>query len=328
MIHRILSTAQSDGRLRSRAASGVAGSTAPSTDLQSLLRDETRGLYSGPDGLLRAFAYCEKLARSQYENFPSTSRFAPSHLRPHVWAIYAFVCGAAALADENAEAFADWEVKLDRCFHGDAEHPIFVALRETVDKCDIPIQPLRDLLTAFGMDLSVHRYRTWSELMCYAAHAAHPVGRLVLYVFDYRDTSLHNYADDFCVALMLANLWQNVGADLDRDRVYLPEEDRKHFGVSDDALGSRVLTPQFRDLMRYEVARARALFERGRPLIDKVGGDLGFELAMMWQGGITILDKIEAVGYDVFHRRPALKTTDKARIIARAATQRWPQFSR
>jgi phytoene/squalene synthetase len=79
--------------------------------------------------------------------------------------------------------------------------------------------------------------------------------------------------------------------------------------------------------MRYEVARARALFERGRPLIDKVGSDLGFELAMIWNGGMTILDKIEAVNYDVFRRRPTLNAADKARMVARAATQRWPQWS-
>jgi phytoene/squalene synthetase len=130
-----------------------------------------------------------------------------------------------------------------------------------------------------------------------------------------------------CTALQLANFWQDVGVDLSKDRIYLPEEDRKHFGVSDEVLYARVCTPQFRDLMRFEVSRARSLFDRGRPLIDKVGSDLGFELAMIWNGGMTILDKIESVGYDVFKRRPTLNAADKARMVARAATQRWPQWS-
>jgi len=182
------------------------------------------------------------------------------------------------------------------------------------------------MLTAFTMDLSVNRYATFEQLRMYCAHSAHPVGRLVLYIFDYRDPSLHAYSDDMCTALQLANFWQDVGVDLSKDRIYLPEEDRKHFGVSDEALYARIVTPQFRDLMRFEVARARSLFERGRPIIDKVGSDLGFELAMIWNGGMTILDKIEAVGYDVFKRRPTLNGADKARMVARAATQRWPQW--
>jgi squalene synthase HpnC len=294
----------------------------------------TRDEQGQPYSLERAFAYCERMARGHYENFPVASRFVPARLRPYVWSIYAFARSADDFADEahyagrRAAALGFWENELERCFHGEAEHPVFIALRETIEKRDIPIQPLRDLLTAFTMDLSVNRYGTWQQLMTYCAHSAHPVGRLVLYAFDYRDPSLHNYSDDLCTALQLANFWQDVGVDLSKDRIYLPEEDRKHFGVTEEALFARVLTPQFRDLMRYEVARARALFERGRPLIDKVGSDLGFELAMIRHGGMTILDKIEAVGYDVFRRRPTLNAADKARMVARAATQRWPSIGR
>ena len=285
-----------------------------------------------PYSLERAFAYCERMARGHYENFPVASRFVPARLRPYVWAIYAFARSADDFADETryagrrAEALAYWEEQLHRCYHGEAEHPVFVALRETIDQCNIPIQPLQAMLTAFDMDLRINRYATFEQLSTYCAHSAHPVGRLVLYVFDYRDPALHNYSDDLCTGLQLANFWQDVGVDLAKDRIYLPEEDRKHFGVTDEMLFARLCTPQFKDLMRYEVARARALFERGRPLIDKVGSDLGFELAMIWRGGTTILDKIDSVGYDVFRRRPTLNAADKARMVARAATQRWPRF--
>jgi squalene synthase HpnC len=292
----------------------------------------TRDEHGQPYSLERAFAYCERMARGHYENFPVASRFVPARLRPYVWAVYAFARSADDFADESryagqrAEALAFWEEQLHRCFHGEAEHPVFIALREAVDRREIPIQPLQALLTAFHMDLSVGRYTTYNELANYCAHSAHPVGRLVLYIFDYRDPALHAYSDDLCTALQLTNFWQDVGVDLAKDRIYLPEEDRKHFGVTDDMLYARLCTPQFKDLMRYEVARARALFERGRPLIDKVGSDLGFELAMIWRGGTTILDKIEAVGYDVFRRRPTLNAADKARMVAGAATQRWPRL--
>jgi squalene synthase HpnC len=295
--------------------------------------DVTHDESGQPYTLERAFAYCERMARGHYENFPVASRFVPERLRKYVWAVYAFARSADDFADEaryagrRAEALGFWEDQLERCFHGEAEHPIFIALRETIEQCDIPIQPLQSMLTAFTMDLSVSRYSTFREVETYCSYSAHPVGRLVLYIFNYRDTSLHNYSDDMCTALQLTNFWQDVGVDLAKDRIYLPEEDRKHFGVSDEMLYARQATPQFKDLMRYEVARARALFERGRPIIDKVGSDLGFELAMIRAGGMTILDKIEGVGYDVFRRRPTLNGADKARMIARAATMRWPQWS-
>jgi squalene synthase HpnC len=283
--------------------------------------------------LARAFAYCEALARGHYENFPVASRFVPARLRHHVWSVYAFARSADDFADEaryagrRAEALAYWEEQLERAFHGEAEHPVFVALRETIEKCDIPITPLRDMLSAFTMDLSVNRYPTWPMLESYCAHSAHPVGRLVLYIFDYRDPSLHNFSDDICTALQLTNFIQDVGVDLTKDRIYIPEEDRRHFGVDEDMLFRRRMTPQLRDLLRFEVARARALFDRGRPLIDRVGRDLGFELATIWHGGSTILDKIEAVDFDIFRRRPQLNAADKARMMAKAAMQRWPDLA-
>jgi squalene synthase HpnC len=285
-----------------------------------------------PYTVASAFAYCERIARDHSENFPVASRFVPAHLRPYVWAVYAFARAADDFADEpryagrREEALAHWENELERAFHGEADHPVFIALRDTVEACDLPIQPLRDLLTAFTMDLSVARYPTFAAFESYVRHSAHPVGRLLLYIFDCRDPQLHCFADDVCAALELTRFLQDVGLDLDKGRIYLPEEDLKHFGVSEESLDRRQVTPAFVDLMRFEVARTRALYERGRPIIDRVGASLGFELAMIWQGGTSLLDKIEAVGYDVFRRRPMLSTKDKARLVARAAGRRWPAF--
>ncbi len=281
-----------------------------------------------------AYAYCERMARGHYENFPVASRWVPAALRQHIWAVYAFARSADDFADEarfagrRVEALSFWENELERAFHGEADHPVFVALRDTLERCDLPITPLRDLLYAFTQDLSVTRYSNWAAVERYCALSAHPVGRLVLYIFNYRDPSLFRFSDDVCVALQLTNFLQDVGVDLAKDRIYLPQEDLVHFGVTEQSLYAREAGTQFRDLMRFEVARARALFERGRPLIDQVGRDLGFELAMIWNGGMTVLDKIESVNYDVFRRRPTLNAADKARMVARAATQRWPLWAR
>jgi len=280
-----------------------------------------------------AFAYCERVARSHAESFPIASRFVPAPLRPYLWAVYAFARTADDFADEKqyagirASALSSWEQELERAFHGEAQHPVFVALQATIDERKLPVQPFRDLMTGFSMDLSVNQYPTWQALQSYLQHASHPLGRLMLYIFDYRDPSLHRFSDDLCSALQMANFLRDVGADLANDRIYLPEEDLCHFGLGADALHARAATPAFVDLMRYEIARTRAMFERGRPLLEKVGPELGFELSMIYCAGEAILDKIESVGYDVFSRRPQLNAADKARSVARAATLRWPRWS-
>jgi squalene synthase HpnC len=287
----------------------------------------------GPWTVEQSYSYCERMVREHYENFPVASRFVPAHLRPHVWAIYAFARAADDFADEpryadrRHELLADWEDKLDACFHGDAEHPIFVALRETVERRDIPVSPLRDLLTAFRMDLQTTRHPTFESVRNYCTHSALPVGRLVLYVFDYRDLSLHRFSDDLCVALQLTNFLQDVARDLARGRIYLPLEDLQHFGVTEADLAAGEVTPNFRDMMRFQVARARSYFERGRPLADRVGRDLGFELNLILHGGLALLDKIEAVNYDIFQRRPVLTGADKIGMIAKSAARRWPAIS-
>ncbi len=277
----------------------------------------------------QAFAFCERMARDHYENFPVASRFVPEPLRKYVWAIYAFARSADDFADEprhagrRYEALADWEEKLEACFHREAEHPVFVALRETVERRDIPISPLRDMLAAFKMDLAITRYPTFESLRNYCSRAAHPVGRLVLYVFDYRDPNLHRFSDDLCTALHLTNFIQDVGRDHARGRIYLPMEDLGHFGVREEDIAAGRVTPEFRDLLRFEVARARSFYERGRPLADRLGRDLGFELNLIFHGGMAVLDRIEAVGYDVFSQRPQLTMADKVRMVTRSAAHRW-----
>ncbi|HJZ85340.1 MAG TPA: squalene synthase HpnC [Polyangia bacterium] len=273
----------------------------------------------------RSYRYCEEIVRSHYENFPVASRFVPARLRPHMWAVYAYARSADDFADEprfagrRAQALEYWDHELHRCFHGEAEHPVFIALRDTAEKCDLPITPLEDLLTSFRMDLSVHRYPTYSDLRGFTRLSAEPVGRTVLYVFGYRDPSLHRYSDELCTALQQANFWQDVAVDLARDRIYLPAEDLHHFGVSEDDLHARREHAPLRNLLRFEVARTRSLFERGRPLCDLVGRDLGFELKLIWLAGMRVLEKLEAARFAVFSRRPVLGLPDKAKMVTRAA---------
>jgi squalene synthase HpnC len=272
-----------------------------------------------------SFAYCEQIVRASTENFPVASRFVPAHLRPYVWAIYSFARFADNFADEpeyegrRAEALDHWEEELERCYHGDADHPVFIALREAVDKRDIPILPLRDMLTAYRIDLHVKRHPTFASLRNYCAHAAEPIGRLILCVFGYRDPALTRFTDDLSTALQLTKVVQDVKQDLAHGYLYLPEEDLSHFGVREADLAAGFMTPRIRDLLRFQVARARSFFERGRPIVHWVDGELSFEMNLIWHSGTTILEKIEAVDYDVFQRRPAIDTLDKLKMVMRSA---------
>jgi squalene synthase HpnC len=281
----------------------------------------------GPWTVARAYDYCEEFARAHTESYPVASRFVPPELRPHLVALYAFARSADDFADEpeyegrRAEALDRWEEALHRCFHGEAEHPVFIALSDTIEKRDLPVPPLHDMLTAFRMDMEVRRYATFQALRGYTVRSADPVGRLLLALFGYRDPALVRYADELSTALQLTNFWQDVAADAARDHVYIPAEDLHHFGLAEADVKALKLTPAMKNLLRFEVARTRALYERGRPLLDKVGKDLRMELTLIWLVGNTILDKIEAADFDIFAHRPSIRRRDQAVIMARAAKE-------
>jgi phytoene/squalene synthetase len=148
--------------------------------------------------------------------------------------------------------------------------------------------------------------------------SANPVGRLILHLFDYRDTRLLEWSDAICTALQLTNHWQDVAVDMKKDRIYLPEEARHRHGVGEDDLREGRATAGFRALMKEEVTAARALFHSGRPLCDAVRGRLRWELRLTLQGGLRILEKIELVDYDVLTRRPRLGAADALRVSSRA----------
>ena len=216
-----------------------------------------------------------------------------------------------------------WEEMLHATYRGNPPaHPVFVALADTVDKYALPITEFTVLLSGFRTDLERRRYATFDELRSYTRQAAEPVGRLLLYIGGYRAPELHAYAADLSTALAVARLVQDVPADWQRGRVYLPAEDLRHFGVGETDIASRRVTPAVGALVRYEVARTRALFERARPLVETVGADLAVELALMWHGGMRILDKIESTGARLFAERPQLGRTDKALALARALAWR------
>ncbi len=274
------------------------------------------------------YRYCEALVHARHHNYPVGSMFARSELRKHIFALFAFARVADDFADERAfegrraRELDRWEEQLVDAYRGRAEHPVFVALADTADRFALPITEFVELLSGFRTDLERRRYATFDELRAYTRQSAEPVGRLLLYIGGYRAPELHAFADDLSSAVAVARLIQDVPADWARGRVYLPAEDLRHFGVTEADIASRRVSPAIGNLVRYEVARTRALFERARPLVDVVGADLAMELALTWHGGMRILDKIEAMGERLFAQRPHLNTADKAIVLMRALAWR------
>jgi len=274
------------------------------------------------------YRYCEALCRAKHHNYPVGSMFARSHLRKHIFALFAFARVADDFADEpayegrRARELDRWEEQLNQAYRGNAEHPVFVALADTVDKFALPITEFTEMLSGFRTDLERKRYATFDELLSYTRQAAEPVGRLLMYIGGYRAPELHAYAEDLATALAVSRLIQDVPSDWERGRVYLPAEDLRHFGVSEADISTRRVSAAVANLVRFEVARARALFQRARPLVDVVGSDLAVELALTWHGGMRILEKIERVGKRLFAQRPQLNTADKALVLARAIAWR------
>jgi squalene synthase HpnC len=275
------------------------------------------------------YRYCEALCRARHHNFPVASFFARTAIRKHFWAIFAFARVADDFADEAAYEgrrsleLDRWEEHLHKCYFGaPPEHPVFVALQDTIKKFSLPITEFSRLLSGFRTDLEVRRFATIRDLRSYTAESAEPVAHLLLYVAGYRAPELHAYAADLASGLALARLLQDIPADLDRGRIYIPQEDLRHFGVREEDLAARRSTTELGALVRYEVARTRALFERARPLVEKVGPDLGVELGLMWHGGQRILEKIADAGSHVLEHRPRLDAADKAVVVTKALAWR------
>jgi squalene synthase HpnC len=273
-----------------------------------------------------ARAYCQRLATTHYENFHVASWFLPARLRPHFHSIYAYCRIADDLGDEvgNREqslALLDlWGRELDACYQGEARHPVFVALAETVRACDIPKQPFADLLVAFRQDQNVLRYPSMDDVLEYCRYSANPVGRLVLYACGYRTPEMFLLSDFTCTALQLANFWQDIRSDYERGRIYLPLDDMQKHGVDEATIARREPTPAFRELVRHEIDYTRQLFTNGLPLIDMVDRELALDLDLFSRGGLEILHAIERRHYDVLTLRPVISKSRKLGLLARALT--------
>jgi len=274
-----------------------------------------------PPTLDEAYKHCRHIVLGRYENFPIVSWLLPRAQRPHVYAVYAYCRGVDDLGDEaegdRLALLDDWERELRAAYDGSPSDPRFVALANTIREFDIPREPFERLIEANRRDQAVSRYETFESLLDYCTYSANPVGHLMLYVFGYRDPVRQGLSDATCTALQLTDFWQDVTDDLEQDRIYIPQEDLERFGVSEDDLRSRRVTPDFRRLMAFEVQRARDYFDDGLELIGVVSGRLRADLRVLTLSGLAALDEIARRGHDVLTSRPTLSRRRKLTLGVR-----------
>jgi len=262
-----------------------------------------------------------------YENFPVASVLLPRHLREPIEAIYAFARSADDIADEGDAAAPVRLARLDEYRSqlglidsgGMPTEPMFARLARNVRAHALPTSLLGDLLDAFSQDVMKTRYVDFAELREYSRRSADPVGRLLLHLYKRATPENLSRSDDICSALQYINFWQDVAVDWQKDRIYIPQTDLRSFGIGEEQIAAGRVNSAWRNLMRYEIGRARRMLLRGAPLARALPGRIGWELRLVVQGGLRTLEKIEAVDYDVFRRRPTLGKPDWLRVLWRAA---------
>ncbi len=275
-------------------------------------------------GREESLAYTRWLATSHYENFHVVSFLLPKKLHQDFYNVYAFCRWADDLGDEIGDVTESlrllewWRNLTVRLYSGEAAHPVFVALSETVPRHDLPREPFLDLIRAFVQDQTVTRYRDWDSLYDYCRYSANPVGRLVLYLCGYRDERRQALSDATCTALQLANFWQDMSVDLEKSRIYLPLDLLEKHGSGEQDVVSKQFTPGFRSAMSEAVDVARDLFHQGLPLNRMVNRRLSLDLELFSRGGLCILDKIAQQDFNVLHRRPKIGKLERVRLLVAA----------
>jgi phytoene synthase len=279
--------------------------------------------------LRSAYAECERLARTHYENFPVASWLLPAPMRPHVAAVYAFARTADDFADEGSrpveerlKLLDEWQNRLHACVTDwNPDDRVFTALGATIRACNLPVSLFDDLLSAFRQDITTHRYETWAGVLEYCRRSANPVGRLMLRIAGHDDPQLDRSSDALCTALQLTNFWQDLDRDWQHGRLYVPLEDVDAEAARMQDLDDRRMTEPWTRVLRRVAGRTRESFEAGRGVCDGVRGRLRHELRFTWLGGTRILERLDRGNFDVFTFRPVLGVGDVPPLLWRAL--RW-----
>jgi phytoene synthase len=265
----------------------------------------------------QAYTYCLNITKNHYENFPVASRLIPKSHRKYITAIYAFARTADDFADEekDKEKLLQWREKLFLCKKNKVEHPIFLALANTIRKFDLPINWLDDLLSAFLIDLEKNRFQNFNDLIKYSKYSANPVGRIILWMFNYRSDDLMMYSDAITTALQLTNFWQDVSDDIKRNKIYIPLKHFEKYMVEEKQLQDKKYTSNLGFLLDDLIQRTEELYEKGYPLTTLLKGRLRWEVGLTVAGGLKILEKVANNKEMILYCRPKLTKIDWLKIL-------------
>jgi squalene synthase HpnC len=265
----------------------------------------------------KAYQHCLEIVRSHYENFPVASLLLPRALRQPIAVIYAFARSADDFADEGQlseqqrlEKLNAYSQQLETLGKAQATDPIFIALRDVIDRHQLPLQLFHDLLTAFKQDVTKKRYANFAEVLNYCQHSANPVGRLLLYLIHQATPENLQQSDAICSALQLINFLQDIHQDFDENnRIYFPQDEMQQWGINETMIKQQQSSDAMRGLVNQQLQRAKTMMLAGAPLGNRIPGRFGLQLRMMINGGLQVLKLLENQQQNVFSR-PRLNTRD------------------
>lgn len=278
-----------------------------------------------------SYRHCREITRAHSTTFHLSSLFLRPEKRRAVWAVYAFcrtaddVVDRIAPAAERLAAIDAWEAQLRQCYEGRATDPVFLALADAVTRFGIPLQPALDLLRGARMDIAVRRYASYDELHDYCYLVASTVGLLVIPILGTISERAAGFGVALGRAMQMTNILRDIGEDAELDRVYVPAADLRRFGYSEALLFEAVVDEAFVALMKFQIARVRAMYAEAEPGIALLAPESRYTVRLALTLYRGILDRIEANGYDVFTRRayvplPAKLRTAMVATFVRAGT--------
>lgn len=278
---------------------------------------------SSPESLFFDSKNIFALAQDHYENFPVASLLIPKKHRHALHTIYAFARMADDFADEpvfegkREQALAFWREQLACCTQQRSQNELFAKLGQVINGYDLPISCFHRLLDAFEQDVRQNRYAGWDDLMAYAALSANPVGQLYLRIFGYADPNMDYYSDCICSALQLTNFWQDISVDLEKNRVYLPQDDLESHGIKEDHIYQRESSADFEEMMLLLIDRTQKMFDVGEMLLPMLSGRLRWEIKVIWLGGVKMLAKVKCQRGRLLTSRPSFSKIEKASLFLR-----------
>jgi phytoene synthase len=286
---------------------------------------------SSSTDLREAYAACRRVAHRYGANFSVGFRFLPGGKRDAVYASYAFCRYVDDLVDETPgadvrERIDEWKVELERLYAGNPTRPVTLALSDTVSRYPIPKSAFAGLIEGCRMDLVKKRYADFDELMIYSELVATTISTMSLAIFGYQGESAVDRGSDLATAFQLTNILRDVGEDLEKDRIYLPQDELSRFGVSEEDLKAKRVTKEFSELMRFQVQRVRDYYHRAEPLLSMIAADTRRCTCLMGSVYYRVLERIEASGYRVFGRRLGLSFGEKVGLVARTYLEKSPSW--